>query len=178
MMKASGGRTCGCRASPFLGNPLPPDLARIAERLHRRDGRRRDPGPRKTSGRVTVKDMQDHIAALLKQHEIQCYFVKRLHRRRSRAFAVREFSEIQIPPVRSLPSYATALHEIGHVIGRYQSSKRVMVRELWAWRWAKSHALVWSPARDRDMTWCMDWYAKRAKKLDAEWAPPEMTYGE
>ena len=45
-----------------------------------------------------------------------------------------------------LLSYATAMHEIGHILGRYQNSRRVMVRESWAWVWARRNALMWTPA--------------------------------
>jgi hypothetical protein len=57
--------------------------------------------------------------------------------------------EIWIPRIRSIVSYAVALHEIGHIRGRYQRSRSVMVRERWAWQWARENALSWSPAMER-----------------------------
>jgi hypothetical protein len=77
---------------------------------------------------VYVEDMRRHIRDLCDKHEIQCFEVAR----RGRAEAV--LDEVYIPTIRSAISYATALHEIGHVLGRHQRSPRVMVRERWAWR--------------------------------------------
>jgi hypothetical protein len=90
----------------------------------------------------TVDEMRRHIGDLLDKHEIifniEC-------RRPSEAWAVCEFEEVSIPPIKSVLSYATALHEIGHIRGRYQTSRDMMVRESWAWRWAQQNALVWTP---------------------------------
>jgi hypothetical protein len=58
-------------------------------------------------------------------------------------------------------SYATALHEIGHWKGRYQRSRNVIVRERWAWQWARKNALIWTRAMERDAT--MSLYAARYK---------------
>jgi hypothetical protein len=57
--------------------------------------------------------------------------------------------EIRLPRIRSVISYAVALHEIGHIRGRYQRSRNVMVRERWAWQWARENAPSWSPAMER-----------------------------
>ena len=49
--------------------------------------------------------------------------------------------EIHLPHIRSALDYATCLHELGHVSGRYQNSKSVKTRERWAWQYAREHAL-------------------------------------
>jgi len=85
-----------------------------------------------------VLKMHEHVELMLKEFELNYY------PRRRGAFAIREADEVQFPPVRSTRSYAAALHEIGHMRGKHQSSKSVMVRERWAWRWAKQNALVWT----------------------------------
>jgi hypothetical protein len=54
--------------------------------------------------------------------------------------------EIWIRPVTSPRAYAVALHEIGHILGRYQLSRATLVRERWAWRWARRNALQWTPS--------------------------------
>jgi hypothetical protein len=57
--------------------------------------------------------------------------------------------EVRTSPIRSAISYATALHEIGHILGRYQDSRRSLVRERWAWQWARETLLAhprWSAA--------------------------------
>jgi hypothetical protein len=56
---------------------------------------------------------------------------------------------------------ARVLHEIGHILGRYQNSRSTLVREQWAWNWAHEHALVWTPAMERCAAACMAWYAAR-----------------
>jgi hypothetical protein len=47
----------------------------------------------------------------------------------------------------------------------------VMVRERWAWRWAKRNALFWTPRMERNMNEGLQWYAPRAKAIDAEQRP-------
>jgi hypothetical protein len=79
---------------------------------------------------LTVQDMQQHIIGLCSKHEITYTWC----RRPSQAWAAREIEEICIPPIKSPISYATALHEIGHILGRYQQSSDSMVRERWAWQ--------------------------------------------
>jgi hypothetical protein len=72
--------------------------------------------------------------------------------------------EIVTAPIRSVFSYATALHEIGHYLGRRQRSKNSMTREREAWNWARANALIWTEAVER--------YAARAlatcEKLEAQ----------
>ena len=110
--------------------------------------------PRRTHGAASramigKQQMAQHITELTTAHDIQVN-----HLRSSRnAWAIREADggadEIIIPPVRSEITYVTALHEIGHILGRYQNSPRVAVRERWAWHWAKANALFWSQAMER-----------------------------
>jgi hypothetical protein len=58
--------------------------------------------------------------------------------------------EVSLPHIRSEPDYATCLHEIGHIRGRYQRSGKVSTRERWAWQWAREHALIWTPAMEQE----------------------------
>jgi hypothetical protein len=58
--------------------------------------------------------------------------------------------EIHLPRIRSVLDYATCLHELGHVSGRYQGSKSSKTRERWAWRYAREHALVWTAEMEED----------------------------
>lgn len=94
---------------------------------------------------VTVLAMGQHVTALCAEHDITISWC----RRPTEAWAVIDFEEICIPPIKSPISYATALHEIGHILGQYQRSKHEMVRERWAWQWAKRNALMWTPVMDR-----------------------------
>ncbi len=63
--------------------------------------------------------------------------------------------EIHLPHIRSALDYATCLHELGHVSGRYQNSKSVKTRERWAWQYAREHALVWTAEMEEDARACL-----------------------
>jgi hypothetical protein len=79
-----------------------------------------------------------------------------------------DLAEIHTTPIRSAISYASALHEIGHALGRHRNSRRIMMREAWAWRWARAHAMVWTPAMERSRQKALAWYAPRAAGYDAK----------
>lgn len=111
--------------------------------------------------------MRQHILRLCEARE---YHVTCCARPRQ-SYALREAEEIQIAPIKSALSYATALHEVGHLEGRHQNSKRVMVRERWAWQWARANALVWTPAMERQAQEGLAWYAPRSAKIDRQWRP-------
>jgi hypothetical protein len=94
---------------------------------------------------TTVDQMQAHVLQLCETHEISITW----QQPRDGAWAIYWFREILIPPIKSSRSYATALHEIGHILGRYQLSWVVLVRERWAWEWARRNALQWTPGMQR-----------------------------
>jgi hypothetical protein len=93
---------------------------------------------------MTVYEMREHVLRLVEVHAIRRGWCKYP----AQAWAVREFDEIEIAPIKSALSYAAALHEIGHIKGRFQASQRSMVCERWAWRWAKKNALIWTRAME------------------------------
>lgn len=107
-----------------------------------------------------IQEMRDHVNVLAATHEIaiETQNVVRLHD----SYALREADgaadEINIAPIRSPLSYAVALHEIGHILGRYQASSNVMTRERWAWKWARAHAIVWTDAMERYAGESLAWY--------------------
>src|SRR5262245_57271226 len=86
------------------------------------------------------EELRQHVLSLCERHGI----VVHRCRRTTQTTAIHEFEEITIAPVRSLLSYASAMHEIGHILGRHQRSRRTMVRERWAWHWARANALAWT----------------------------------
>ena len=105
---------------------------------------------------TTVDQMQAHVLQLCETHEISITW----QQPRDGAWAIYWFREILIPPIKSSRSYATALHEIGHILGRHQRSQAVLVRERWAWHWAKRNALDWTPAMQRHADWCLESYKR------------------
>jgi len=105
---------------------------------------------------LTKEEMRRHIQHMINKHGLvtsQCD-------RPSQAWASRELEEICIPPIKSAISYAAALHEIGHIQGRYQTSRHSLVRELAAWRWARQQALTWTPAMERTCASSLAWAAR------------------
>jgi hypothetical protein len=112
--------------------------------------------------KITTEQMAQHVVSLATRHRITIWWWTRRRHGRMAGEAFLEHMEISIWPIRSALSYATALHELGHCLGRYQTSRSVLVVERWAWRWAKANALVWTDAMDRDMTSSMAWYEARA----------------
>jgi hypothetical protein len=118
-----------------------------------------------------IEQMRDHIDALCQANEITCQFVER-----SKAWGSLVLREIEVPPIRSSRSYATALHEIGHILGRHQLSEVILVRERWAWEWARRHALKCTPAMERHADWCLEYYertphARRKQECHIEITP-------
>jgi hypothetical protein len=114
------------------------------------------------TGAVGVTRMRQHIEGLAAAYEIEVC-TQRV-KRTAGAYAIREAdgaANVQTPPIRSAITYATALHEIGHILGRHQNSRRSMVREVWAWRWARTNALAWTPAMERHSRAALVWYADR-----------------
>lgn len=109
----------------------------------------------------TILQMRQHIERLTSTHEINVIPIRGLHS----AHAIRErdggSDEIAIAPVRSEISYAIALHEIGHIRGRYQDSRRSMTRERWAWQWARENALVWTARMERDARYSLKIASRR-----------------
>jgi len=110
--------------------------------------------------KITLDDMWQHAERLCAEHDIVWQLTRR------KACALREFQEIMAPPIRGAVSYATVLHEIGHILGRHQQSRHVMILESWAWRWARENALVWTPSMERCARKSLEWYAPRAAKID------------
>jgi hypothetical protein len=72
-------------------------------------------------------------------------------REEASALTVGDPVELRLPKIETLEDYATCLHEIGHVEGRYQRSEDETVRERWAWRWAREQALVWTAEMEQDV---------------------------
>ena len=110
--------------------------------------------------------LQAHIDALCKHHRIGVHY-----KPGRRAYAWQIERRIQTQPVVSDNTYAVALHEIGHILGKWQT-RGVMLGEVGAWRWAKSNALVWTPAMNRKMRDCVETYVANAT-VDDEIVPVE-----
>lgn len=106
--------------------------------------------------------MCQHIEELASKHDI--LVGTRFCRRPYQAYAIRELDEVQIAPIRSALSYAVALHEIGHILGRFQHSKISMTRERNAWQWARENGIVWMDAMERYAQNALAYCARRRSR--------------
>ena len=109
------------------------------------------PHEKPSPGDMTIDEMQDHIDKLIAElratrFPLEDDFHVHWIDDPEGAFAITASDpvEIHIPRVRSVDSYVTCLHELGHVAGRYQRSRNGKTREYWAWRYAREHALSWT----------------------------------
>ena len=94
---------------------------------------------------MTLDAMRGHIDRLIANLRVtRFHFANDLDIRwiddREEAMAITDADpvEIHLPRIRRTLDYATCLHELGHVSGRYQGSKSSKNRERWAWQYARS----------------------------------------
>lgn len=113
---------------------------------------------------LTVEKMNKHVQAIADENQIV------IHRNLSRLSSSHSISgvseEIYIAPIRSVLSYAVALHELGHQLGPYQGSLRVLVRERAAWKWARRNALLWLPRMQARAKASIRWYEENHRDID------------
>lgn len=112
---------------------------------------------------LTIGEMDKHVQLIADENQIVIHpTLKRL----SGSYSIQVSGEIYIAPIKSVLSYAVALHELGHVLGSRRSSRRVLVRERAAWRWAKRNALLWSPWMQERAEASIQWYEKNYRDID------------
>jgi len=114
---------------------------------------------------IGVEDMRRHVAQLTSgfppDADVRISRVRELHQANVLKDDYGNVLELWLPPVRSEVSYAVALHEIGHIKGRYQKSVDMLVREQAAWQWARDNALVWTPQMERRAAEALAWIEAR-----------------
>jgi hypothetical protein len=88
----------------------------------------------RSAPRITGATMAAHVAQLVEQHDVEVV----AHARGGRSW--RKARRIAIRPVKTTVTYSTALHELGHVLGPWQTGGRLEA-EAGAWRWALDNAL-------------------------------------
>lgn len=111
---------------------------------------------------MTPDDMARHVAAICRDEDIRVLS----HSRGGRASKSHKI--IAIRPVKSAITYAVALHELGHVLGPWQSQPRLYA-EAGAWKWAKEVAGVWTPSMEEKMSRSLHsyvlWAERRAPRI-------------
>lgn len=108
--------------------------------------------------KMTAREMADHIEQIAAENGIVIFYKEGL-----KARAWRKLRRIRIRPVKTASTYAVALHEIGHVLGRRQSQTRLYA-EIGAWEWAKNNAGFWSSVMTSKMRRCLDSYVQWSKR--------------
>ncbi len=107
---------------------------------------------------MTTTEMQAHIEQIAAENDIAI-----VYKEGCMARGWRKPRRIRIRPVRTANTYAVALHEIGHVLGRRQSQTRLYA-EIGAWEWAKDNARFWSNVMTNKMRRSLDSYIRWSKR--------------
>ena len=118
--------------------------------------------------KMTVKriDMALHIQQICAENGVQVKY-QSLNDATPNYWARPAHKMIQIRPTKNTGYYVSALHELGHILGKHQGSDSpTLTKELYAWIWAKENALVWTDTAERIMRRAMDSYGwtRREKK--------------
>jgi len=121
-----------------------------------------------------IERCRQHITDLCRKHSITVTFDNDLMR--GKAFRLRR--AMSVPPIRSRWTYATALHELGHLMMPCEASHRRVTRhghtacgecEVQAWQWAKANSVVgWSAEMQSNLEDALPSYLRHAQG-DAAW---------
>ena len=79
--------------------------------------------------------------------------------------------KIRTPEIKSEITYAIALHEIGHILGKMQDGYR-LEKEVGAWLWAKDNAIIWNKPMIKTLKHRLTSYLKWCKRRRGVWVPP------
>jgi hypothetical protein len=104
---------------------------------------------------IKVSQMREHVERIISDHGIVFQPTKYIRQSRCLPWSGGARPVVQFPPVRSHLTYATALHELGHVLGWGVNYPDDLVRERDAWFWARLDAIVWTTAMERFAAACL-----------------------
>lgn len=139
-----------------------PGGRRVGPRSTRRQSEKRPSRPLSEA----VQEMRDHIDQVCQRDDIRIGS----HSRGGSASKRARF--IRIRPVKSAITYAIALHEIGHVLGPWQSQPR-LYKEAGAWKWALDNAICWTPPMQKTMIRSLNSYLRWQKRRHRHVRLPE-----
>jgi hypothetical protein len=77
-----------------------------------------------------------------------------------------ELEFIRAPRITSEIAYAVAMHELGHIKSRDQSTDQIE-RERTAWGWARRNALMWTPHMEVYASASLRWYEGQRRRPPA-----------
>lgn len=72
---------------------------------------------------------------------------------------------VRIRPIKGDMSYASAMHEIGHILARWKG-RPALVEETGAWLWAEKNALTWTMPMRQLAARCLKTYYNTRKRND------------
>ncbi len=103
-----------------------------------------------------VSQAAAHVARIADKHGIK------ISGHSSGGRAWRLLRKIKIRPIKSAVTYAIAMHELGHVLGKQQG--RRIDKEVQAWEWAEAHALFWTKIMVENQRKCLRSYRAWAER--------------
>lgn len=107
---------------------------------------------------ITKSDMRAQVFQICSDNYIGILFIKE-HQTFSACLSTQTIS---VKPIKSIITYVTCLHEIGHILHpkaiapRYESDDLAV--EAYAWQWAKDNALLWNASAKRSRDICLKAY--------------------
>jgi len=116
--------------------------------------------------RTSIDVLRQHIYDICEGHDITVVDGSSYNAR-----AWKKNREIRIRPVKTSNTYAVALHEIGHILGKWQSKPR-LIAEAGAWLWARQHALEWNDQMESKLRKSLTSYLKWARLRQHRKRPP------
>lgn len=118
----------------------------------------------------SILALQYHLHALAREHNIQLIEDPTLPPEEARAFP--EIRTVLVFPAITDDLYAVVLHEMGHIVhpaghnpkndrkpGFLQACYSIEEEDA-AWAWAKSVAVIWTPAMESLHAWARETYRK------------------
>src|SRR5262249_12558584 len=99
--------------------------------------------------------MREHVERLIEEHGIVYRPVEDFRPSRWFPWSGGEKPVVQFVAVWSALTYALALHELGHALGRHSDHVDDIVRERDAWEWARDNAVVWTAKMEWLAAMCM-----------------------
>lgn len=125
--------------------------------------------------RPSVTAMANHVERIAARRGVEVVAATR-----GRAWGGRT-RRVALRPVRSVITYAEAMHELGHVLGRGRTAPR-LEREANAWLWASRNALKgtvdhqWEGTVRRALRSYLDWAVSRTPAWSIEEGTLDGTY--
>jgi hypothetical protein len=105
---------------------------------------------------TTIAELEQHFRRLCADEDVDVQWCD--SPRKALALSG-ELEFIRAPRIGSEIAYAVALHELGHIKSRNQSSDQIE-RERAAWHWARSNAMLWAPRMERYAVASLRWYKR------------------